>query len=257
MPLSRWLLLATVLPLFGQVPKLAATPATVFPPALVEAGKEQFTQACAFCHGRDAAGGEEGPDLTRSKLVTDDVNGNLIGPVVRNGRADHGMPAFNVSQKELDSLTAFIHTQKSFMESQKGGRRGVDVSDLQTGNLAAGKVYFNGTGKCYTCHSSTGDLGGIAKRFEGLKLMERLLYPKGAKATATVTMPSGEIATGTVSYRDEFSIAITEKSGRHRSWFTDLVKVSISDPAQAHVDLLAKYSDDDIHNLMAYLQTLK
>jgi cytochrome c oxidase cbb3-type subunit 3 len=249
-----WLLLTLILPLLGQQ---ETKPAPVFPAAQVQAGKEEFTQACAFCHGRDAGGGEEGPDLTRSKLVTDDVNGNLIGPVVRNGRSQNGMPAFNLSPKELDSLVAFIHTQKTLMESQKGGRRGVDVADLQTGNLAAGKAYFNGPGKCNSCHNPTGDLAGIAKRLEGLKLIERLLYPKGAHATATVTTKTGETATGTLTYKDEFTIAINEKSGRHRSWFSDQVTVSIDDPAQAHVDLLAKYSDDDIHNLMAYLQSLK
>ena len=137
-------------------------------------------------------------------------------------------------------------------------RRGVDVSDLQTGNLEAGKAYFNGTGKCNTCHNPAGDLAGVSKRHEGLRLMERMLYPKGAKATATVvTRSTGETVTGTLKYQDEFTIALTEKSGRHRSFFSDLVKISIDDPAQAHVDLLAKYTDDDIHNLMAYLQTLK
>lgn len=251
----RWLLLAAALPLLGQDAKPAAAP--TFAPAVVQAGKEEFTQACAFCHGRDAAGGEEGPDLTRSKLVADDVNGNLIVPIVRNGKAEHGMPAFNLAQKELDSLVAFIHSQKTYMESQKGGRRGVDVADLQTGNLAAGKAYFNGAGKCNACHNPTGDFADLAKRLQGLRLIQRMLYPRGAKATATVTTRAGETATGTLEYRDEFSIAIAEKSGRHRSWFAENVKVSIDDPAQAHVDLLAKYTDDDIHNLMAYLQTLK
>jgi cytochrome c oxidase cbb3-type subunit 3 len=238
-------------PLFGQ------TPAPAFPPDVVKAGQAQFTEACAFCHGRDAGGGEDGPDLTRSKLVADDVNGNLIGPVVHNGRPQNGMPAFNVSTQELNSLVAFIHTQKTIAESQKGGRRGVDVSDLQTGNLEAGKQYFNGPGKCGSCHSPTGDLAGVAKRYEGLRLIQRLLYPRGAKATATITLASGETVKGTLAFHDEFNIAITDQSGRYRSFSVSRVKFSIDDPAQAHVDLLAKYSDDDIHNLMAYLQTLR
>src|SRR5438552_18624231 len=61
-----------------------------YPPDLVQKGKALFRQDCSFCHGRDATGGESGPDLTRSKLVTADVDGNNIGPVVRNGRPDKG-----------------------------------------------------------------------------------------------------------------------------------------------------------------------
>ena len=93
-------------------------------------------------------GGEEGPDLTRSTLVAEDKNGDKIGPVVRNGRPEHGMPRFNVSTEELASLVAFIHDQKTLAESQIGQRRGVEVADLQTGNVEKGRAYFNGAGKC-------------------------------------------------------------------------------------------------------------
>ncbi len=134
---------------------------------MVAAGESRFIQECAFCHGRDAGGGEDGPDLTRSKLVAEDRDGDQIGPVVRNGRAEKGMPRFTVSDQELAELVAYIKTQKTLAESQKGGRRGVDTADLQTGNAEAGKKYFNGAGKCSSCHSPTGDLSGLAKRFEG------------------------------------------------------------------------------------------
>ena len=87
------------------------------------------------------------------------------------------MPRFNLSDSEIAGLVAFIHAQKIKAESQKGGRRGVDAADLQTGNVDAGKQYFNGAGKCASCHSPTGDLAGVAARFEGLKLEERMLYP--------------------------------------------------------------------------------
>src|SRR4051812_31912167 len=48
-----------------------------------EAGSTLFLQNCAFCHGKDAGGGESGPDLTRSKIVSSDKNGEGIGPVIR------------------------------------------------------------------------------------------------------------------------------------------------------------------------------
>ena len=242
----------------AQAPKPAATPAMparTFPTELVQAGESSFVQQCAFCHGRDTGGGEDGPDLTRSKLVAEDVNGNQIGPVVRDGR--NKMPRFTVTDQELAALAAFIHTRKTMAESQAGGRKGVDASDLTTGNIDKGKLYFNGAGKCNSCHSPTGDLAGVATRNGGLKLFERLMYPHGAKAKMTVTLPSGETVTGNRAYMDEFTVALRDAAGRYHSWPAAKVKVKVDDPAEAHADLLAKYTDDDIHNLMTYLLTLK
>ena len=219
-------------------------------------GDSLFQQNCAFCHGRDAGGGETGPDLTRSKVVAQDVGGSKIGPIVRNGIPDKGMPKFVLPENDIAALAAFIHAAKSAAESQKGGRRGVDASDLQTGNAEAGKRYFNGGGGCGGCHSPTGDLAGISQRHEGLSLERRMLYPEHAAATATVTLSNGEIVKGTLIHRDEFTVALRDASGRYRSWFVDRVKCAVDDPAEAHVKLLSRYTDADIHNLMAYLQTL-
>lgn len=243
---------------FTQAPRSAPTPpkpVQSFPAELVSAGETLFVQQCAFCHGRDTGGGESGPDLTRSKLVADDVNGNQIGPVVRNGR--NTMPRFTVTDQELAGLTAFIHTQKNIAETQTGGRKGVDAKDLATGDLDKGKQYFNGTGKCSSCHSPTGDLAGVATRNQGLRLFQRLMYPRGAKVKMTVALPSGETVSGTRAFVDEFTVALRDSSGRYRSWPSAKVRVQVDDPAEAHVDLLAKYTDDDIHNLIAYLMTLK
>ena len=170
-----------------------------YPPALVRKGREVFQQDCSFCHGRDAGGGETGPDLTRSKLVTADVNGDKIGAVVRSGRPDKGMPRFDFSDEEIASLMAFIHTQQN-NALQKGARQGVDVADLQTGNVEAGKRYFVGAGGCAACHSATGDLAGIASRYQGLELEQQMLYPKHAKSKVTVTLASGQAIAGTLAY---------------------------------------------------------
>lgn len=231
--------------------------ASVHSSGLVEAGKSLFQQNCAFCHGRDTMGGETGPDLTRSKLVQADVAGNKISEVVRDGRPEKKMPAFNFSSQEVLSLAAFIHSQAAKAATQKGGRRGVDISDLQTGNVAEGKKYFNGAGTCAKCHSATGDLAGIASRYEGLQLEMRMLYPHGAKSHVVVTLPSGEKIAGTLAYQDEFVIALREDNGTYRSWKTSNVKYQVDSPVDAHVDLFDKYTDADIHNLMAYLQTLR
>ena len=227
-------------------------------PALVTAGQSKFVQDCAFCHGRDAGGGEDGPDLTRSKLVAEDVAGNKIGPVVRNGRPQTGMPRFTVSDQELAELVAFIHAQKTLAESQKGGRRGVDVSDLQTGIAEAGKQYFNGAGKCSSCHSVTGDLAGLRQtRATACGWKSGSCIRKARRVRSSITLPSGETIAGDLAYQDEFNVAVRDASGWYRSSPTSKVKFKIDSPADAHAQLLAKYTDDDIHNLMAYLQTLR
>ncbi len=230
---------------------------TASPAAVVERGKSLFGQNCAFCHGREGFGGETGPNLMDSDLVTSDVRGNKIGPVVRNGRPESGMPAFNLSLPEITALSAFLHAQKKKAESHPGGRRGVSVADLQTGNVEAGKQYFNGAGTCSSCHSPTGDLAGIATRYRGLELEKRMLYPRHAKATVTVTTPSGQTVSGELSYQDEFTIGLTDAAGWYQSWPANSIKYTIHAPAEAHAELLPKYTDDDVHNLMAYLQTLR
>lgn len=229
----------------------------VFSAAAIDAGGSLFQQHCAFCHGRDAGGGETGPDLTRSKLVFDDKNGEAIGAIIRNGRLEKGMPKFTLGDAEVTNLVAFVHSQQDKALSQSGNRKGVDTSDLQTGNAEAGKKYFNGAGTCAKCHSATGDLAGVATRYEGLKLEQQMLYPRNVKAKASVTARNGKTSTGTLVFQDEFTIALTDANGVYHSWNKRDVTYKVDAPAKAHVELFDKYTDDDIHNLMAYIQTLR
>lgn len=233
-----------------------------YPPELVQQGSALFRKDCSFCHGRDAGGGESGPDLTRSRLVTADVNGDKIGPVVRNGRPDKGMPPFDRSDDQIASLAAFIHTQQNNAiagagRRGNGGRKGVDVSDLQTGNVEAGKKYFEGAGGCATCHSPTGDLAGLASRYQGLELEERMLYPRHAKPKVSVTLSSDETITGALAYLDEFTVGLIGPDGSYRSWRIRDVQYKVDPALNAHVEKFPKYTDSDVHNLMAYLQTLR
>ena len=230
----------------------------------VRAGGTVFSSQCGFCHGRDAAGGESGPDLTRSSVVAEDLRGNKIAPVLRNGRVDKGMPAFNLTPSEVAAIVAFIHDQKTKAESEQGGRRAVDLADLQTGDAEAGRQYFNGAGGCAKCHSPVGDLAGVAKKREGLVLLQRMLYPTGgrggpapAPATVIVTLASGQTISGKLAYRDEFVIALTDADGWYRSWPANQVTFMVNNPLEAHAAQLGKYTDDDMHNVLAYLQTLK
>jgi cytochrome c oxidase cbb3-type subunit 3 len=240
-------------------PPPTATPQS-YTPEQVRAGQPIFAAQCGFCHGRDAMGGETGPDLTRAASVAADVRGNTLGPLVRSGRTDKGMPAFNLGDADLAAVVAFVHDQKTKAESLTGGRRAVEVADLQSGSAEAGKAYF--AGACSRCHSPTGDFSGIAKRLEGLKLLQRMLYPAladgaASRARVTVTRTPAEIITGTLAYRDEFTIALTDTSGAYRAFPAHDVKFSVDDPLQAHVEQLGKYNDDDMHNVLAYLQTLR
>ena len=224
---------------------------------IAEAGGALFHQHCAFCHGRDAMGGETGPDLTQSKLVLSDTTGEQIAAVIREGRPNNKMPGFNFSPQEMRGVIAFIHAREAAAKAHPGGRRGVVPADLQTGSAQAGKKYFEGAGGCTKCHSATGDLAGVANRYQGLQLEEHMLYPKDAKSAVTVTLPSGDKVSGTLAYRDEFTIALRDGNGIYRSWPIGRAKFTVESPADAHAEQLPKYSDDDIHNLMAYLQTLK
>jgi cytochrome c oxidase cbb3-type subunit 3 len=244
----------------SQTPPKTVTEQT-YPQEQIARGETAFQQNCAFCHGRDAGGGETGPDLTRSPLVAEDVRGDKIGPVVHGGRVDKGMPSFTLPDQDLAAIVAFIHDQKTKADSEQGGRQHVTPDDLETGNAAAGKAFFEGEGKCTSCHSAAGDLAGVGNRFQGLALLQRMLYPggrgTGPTATATVTLASGQSFSGKVAYRDEFTIALRDAGGKYHSWPTDSVKFTVTDPMQAHVDLLGKYTDEQMHNVYAYLETLK
>jgi cytochrome c oxidase cbb3-type subunit III len=225
------------------------------PDPAVEKGQTVFRRDCAFCHGRDAAGGETGPDLTRSSLVASDARGAAIEPVIRDGRPGQGMPAFHLPEDELSAVVVFLHSRHDRAEAHPGDRRGVAVADLQTGDQAAGKQYFEKA--CAGCHSPQKDLKGIASRLKGLALEQRMLYPRNAKATVTVTPPNGAAVSGTLAYLDEFTVALRDAEGRYRSWAVAHVQYRLSEPADAHAELLPRYTDADIHNLMAYLQTLR
>lgn len=250
---------------------LAAAPAGAQPrpTAPVSPGESLFQAQCGFCHGRDATGGASGPDLTDSELVAQDRGGDKLGAVIRTGRPDRGMPGFPLSDRDLAAVIDYIHARKAAVDKNPGRRRRVTIADLSTGNADAGRAYFEGAGGCTACHSPAGDLAGVGARYRGLGLLMRFLYPSGGTATqlpgekpkpnpatVTVTLPSGETVTGPLVFRDEFTIALRDADGWFRSWPPAAVKVSIKDPLVAHAEQLGKYTDNDVHNLFAYLQTL-
>jgi len=228
--------------------------------AAAERGRSLFKQNCAACHGEDATGGR-GSDLIRSTLVRHDKNGDQIGPVLTNGRVDKGMPAFSsFSAGQIADIVAFLQAQLTLFDLHT--RFGPYPNDipaerLATGSVEAGKAYFYGPGGCSNCHSPTGDLAGIAKKYNAPDLEVRFLYPSGTPSTAIVTLPSGEKYEGTLLLNDGFNVAIQAKDGWYHSWPSNTVKIEIHDPLAAHAALLEKYTDADMHNLFTYLETLK
>ena len=248
-----------------ESPAARAVPPSAAPqsyaPALVAAGRTRFAASCGFCHGPDATGGSGGADLTRSDIVAADVRGDRIGPVVRTGRAEAGMPGFPaLTEDDLAAIVAFVHDQKTKAETAVGGRRSVEVADVLTGDARAGRRYFEAA--CTSCHSATGDLAGIASRIEGLALLRRMLYPGGQagggrRPTVTVTTRDGATIAGEVAYRDEFTLAVIDGGGRYRSWPTSGLRFTIDDPLEAHVAHLARYTDATMHDVLAYLHTLR
>src|SRR5690349_18971292 len=108
-------------------------------------GKTQFGQSCGFCHGPDATGGAEGPNLIRSALLRHDENGNLIAPVIRDGRPQKGMPPVPLSDSQIADVVAFLHRrlQETDLTSPADPRE-YDLKTLFTGNPVAGTEFFYG-----------------------------------------------------------------------------------------------------------------
>jgi cytochrome c oxidase cbb3-type subunit III len=248
-----------------QSPAARPRPKTITPQtytaAELQVGEVRFGAQCGFCHGRDAAGGEQGPDLTRSEIVALDVRGDRLGPVVRGGRVETGMPSFPMDEAELTAITAFLHKQMDEAATLGGGRRSVEPEDLRTGNAADGRAYFSGAGGCSGCHSAAGDLAGIANRYQGLALLQRMLYPSGRPAPAlpkaTFTLASGQVVIAPLTGEDEFSVTVMDPLGAPQTYQKSAVKVTIDNPISAHFDQLGKYTDATMHNVYAYLETLK
>lgn len=236
-------------------------------PETLARGKALYGVQCNFCHGSDARGGEGGPNLLRSEIVLNDMHGEKIAPVVQNGRPDAGMPKFDLTMAQISDIAAYLHSFKV---------GGYDISrnpppSIVVGNPAAGEKYF--AAHCGSCHSATGDLKGIASKFsEPKQLQQTWLMPGGGRGgfgrggasnfppiTVTVTTPSGEKVTGRLIRIDDFIVTLAQSDGSERSFTRngETPKVEIHDPMAPHRDLLATYSDKDIHDVTAYLVTLK
>lgn len=224
--------------------------------AAIEQGRLQFQQSCAFCHGADATGAE-GPNLILSGVVRHDQKGELISEVIREGRADKGMPAFPFNPEQTSDITAFLHARVKESDRRSAGEPGAGYSlaRLNTGNAEAGRKFF--AAHCSSCHSPTGDLRGVASKYEPIVLQTVFLYPRDVAKTAAVTTPSGETLRGQLTYSDPFTVGIRDKDGWYHSWFRKDVTLHINDPLAEHRRLLGEYKENAMHDVFSYLETLK
>jgi cytochrome c oxidase cbb3-type subunit 3 len=225
--------------------------------AAVERGQKTFQQSCGFCHGADATGAR-GPDLVRSQLVAHDVKGDLIGAVIRQGRPDKGMPALNLTDEQIVDVVAFLHSRTVEARASSRVPKAYDLEKLLTGNADTGKAYFYGAGGCTKCHSVTGDLASVASKYSSIELQAHMLYPAVPHSmVATVTLPSGEQITGPVEHIDDFVIGLRDSAGWYRSFSRASVKVQLQNRLAAHRELLDKLTQAQMHDLFAYVATLK
>lgn len=240
--------------------------------AAEQRGKTTFQQNCAVCHGANLTGGR-GPDLIRSDLTRRDKNGDLIGPVVTQGRPDKGMPPFPFSQSKIADLAAYIHSEITVFDLHTrmpgGYPNDIPPSQLATGSAEAGKAFFNGAGHCSECHSPTGDLAGIAAKYDPTTLEQLFINPAGTLVfqsalnpgttiTAEITLNSGEHFSGRVEQNGEFYVSIVGTDGWSHTWpRRDIKTIVIHNPVQAHIDMIPKWNNTDMHNMFTYLETLK
>jgi cytochrome c oxidase cbb3-type subunit III len=230
-------------------------------PAMVARGKAIYGVNCNFCHGSDARGGEGGPNLLRSDLVLNDQSGERIAPVIQNGRGE--MPKLNLTREQITQVAAYIH---NFQVGGYDESRMVPPSIL-VGDAKAGEAFFKT--KCASCHSVTGDLQGIAAKIPDPKTLQNtFIMPSSggtrspvtvSPTTVTVTLASGQKAEGTLVRIDDFLVTLKNADNDTRSFRRDgdIPVVEIHDPLKPHRDLLPTYTDKEIHDLTAYLVTLK
>jgi len=238
-------------------------------PAILARGKTLFEINCRSCHGADLRGGDMGgPNLLRSPVALTDQHGELIVPIIQGARQSMGMPAINISQADSEAVAAYVRSViESIGVQGRPPSDGQKDPDILIGNASRGKVYFDS--KCAGCHSTEKDLKGIATRIPDQKRLQTTWVEGGREMgglvpertpTAEVTLPSGETVSGLVVHLDDFLITVKLPDGSERSMARvsdSNPRIVVHDPMEKHRELLSQYTDSDIHDVTAYLATLK
>jgi cytochrome c oxidase cbb3-type subunit 3 len=235
-------------------------------PEAAARGRHVWVAECIECHGTSARGTDKGKNLIQSDLVLHDRYGSTLGPFLAKGHPmQSGRKSASLLPTEVADLSHFIH------ERVYDTLRGSPIFQPQqvvTGNAKAGEAWFNGAGKCSTCHSATGDLKGIGSRYDAPTLQTRFLFPRGGggrggrgggkQMTLTITPLNGPSVTGVPVVFDDFEVSVRDQDGKvHAFTRSPQVKVVRNDPFAVHDQLLDVYTDKNMHDMLAYLVTLK
>jgi cytochrome c oxidase cbb3-type subunit III len=240
-------------------------------PEAAERGKVIYNAECMSCHGAAARGGkQDGTDLVRSLVILKDRYGATLGSFlnVKKHPTTSGLASSSIDGAKAIDLSHFLHLKVT--DTLRSGPYSQPVNVL-TGNAKAGQEYFNGAGGCAKCHSVTGDLAGVGAKYEPVALQQKFLFPRtfalarGARnvaapkpITLAVTSANGKTVSGVLVHLDDFNVALRDADGDYHSWArTPGVKVVKTDPYAAHIELLDKYTDTNMHDIVAYLETLK
>jgi cytochrome c oxidase cbb3-type subunit III len=242
-------------------------------PTAAARGKTIYVTDCVTCHGPLARGpsgpvpdNQKGSDLVRSVVVLHDRYGSTLGPFLRKGHPmQSGAPSSSLSGAQIADLSHFLHQRVN--DTLRGGAYS-KILNVVTGDAKAGQAYFNGAGKCNTCHSPSGDLAGVASKYDPPTLQTKFLFPETAAfgrgraaskpVIVTVTPPDGPPVKGPLEKIDDFNVSLRDSAGEYHSWKrTPDLKVEKNDPYAAHHALLDEYTDKDMHDVVAYLETMK
>ena len=258
----------------GPRPNVGPSDRPVVDAAAADRGRRVWANECITCHGASARGSDTAPSLLRSLVVLRDRQGSELGPFLKKGHpTQSGTPSANLASAQIVELTNFLRQR---INDTLRGSPVFTVQDIRVGDAKAGEAYFNGDGKCTTCHSATGDLKGIASRITALvDLQQRMLFPPAARLggaprgggpappsrtaiTVTITPPTGAALSGILVQLDDFFVTYRDAAGAmHVVRRVAGTKVVTVDPLQGHHELLDRISDRNIHDLAAYLETLK
>jgi mono/diheme cytochrome c family protein len=245
----------------------------IYPEEAITRGLPAYNTTCGYCHGERGKSGKAGPDLIASIVTLHDEDGVDIAKFVR--APEHSkVVKIDASDAQIYDIAAYLHSRVIYAS----GRGGVHMSEILVGDANAGQQYFNGAGGCNKCHSPTGDLKGVAAKYDVATLQEHIVMPRagrggfgrGAGAPnptapyATVTLPSGETGASGETIKGQpvlvtdFYVTLRLADGSTKTWARNrgVPKVEITDPLQAHVDIMMRLNDTDMHNLTAYLATL-
>jgi mono/diheme cytochrome c family protein len=220
-------------------------------------GAPVFQRNCAFCHGPQARGAT-GPSLITSDQVLGDDHGEKLVPYIRKGVPEKGMPAFgSMAEDKLKDVAEFLHLQVE----QVANRGAYQVLNIVVGNPAKGQTFV--AAHCSSCHTPE-TFAHIGSKFRSPEQLQRgWIWPRhggdsSLMPTATIKMPGGETIAGRVTQVSDFRITLVDNSGQSRSIDrVPGVEVKIDDPLEAHQEMIQSLTNDEMHNVTAYLETLK